>query len=398
MKKLGIAISLLLISIIAVPVFAQELPDNIRVRDEGRVITLSQNETIDSDFFAAGETVIISGTVTGDAYIAAGQVIIDGTIEGDLLVAGGNLQISGTVGQDVRAVGGQISVSGTVSRNLTLIGGNLDVTPAATLEGNIVLAGGNATLNTPLNGDLTAGVGNLTLGAPITGDVKVGTGQLTLTSAATIDGNLTYISEQEASLAPDATVSGTIDFIPSERISGLAGTRYENIGQAAQDSVRQLSNLFRLASLISALVVGFFFVHFFPNYSYQAITAIEEKPWLTLMVGLVGLIVTPVLAFIIALTVIGIPLSAILIALYAFALYFSKIIFAYWLGARLIHRLRRMAGPTVTLFVGLGLYYVLSSIAIIGPLVMLASLFWGLGALLLTDKDAYLTARITKIV
>ena len=46
----------------------------------GKTVILSKDQIIDHDYFAAGDTVTIDGTVNGDAYVAGGQVNINGVI------------------------------------------------------------------------------------------------------------------------------------------------------------------------------------------------------------------------------------------------------------------------------------------------------------------------------
>jgi hypothetical protein len=69
----------------------------------------------------------------------------------------------------------------------------------------------------------------------------------------------------------------------------------------------------------------------------------------------------------------------------------------YWLGARLLDRMGRSADKTITLFIGIGLYYALSAIAIVGPITIFTATIFGAGALLLTNQRAYLSGRKLKI-
>lgn len=362
-------------------------------------ITLSPDETIDGDYIGVGETVTISGTIDGDAYIAGGQVYIEGDVNGDLLVAGGQVFINGAVAQNVRAVGGQVSVSGSVGRNLTLIGGNLDLTSAAEIGGNLVIAGGNVTIATPIPGDIKIAAGNVVISETVTGNATISAGNIMMTPNAVIVGDLTYLSETEPRIAPDATVSGAITAksIPSVD-TGLEDLSLETIQTEVQNTLDRIFNIVFLLSFLASLIIGYLIVHFFPNFSYNAITTIEDQPGRSFVVGLGTVLLAPVLILLLLITVVGVPLGLITGAWYLIILYLAKIFFSYWLGARFIHRLRRMASPGVTLFVGLGIYYVLSSIAVIGPITIIAALIWGAGSIIMTEYDTYKTARITKIV
>lgn len=59
------------------------------VSESDREVVVPASEAIADDFYAAGETVTINGTVGGDAILAGEQLIINGAIEGDLIAASG---------------------------------------------------------------------------------------------------------------------------------------------------------------------------------------------------------------------------------------------------------------------------------------------------------------------
>ena len=58
-----------------------------------RKVILPVGEVHEGWYFAAGDEVLLEGTVNGDVYAAGGMVEIDGTINGDLIVAGGQVNV-----------------------------------------------------------------------------------------------------------------------------------------------------------------------------------------------------------------------------------------------------------------------------------------------------------------
>ncbi|NIO21626.1 MAG: hypothetical protein GTN76_13040, partial [Candidatus Aenigmarchaeota archaeon] len=48
------------------------------VESKGKNAVLPKGEVVDSDYFATGRSVTLSGTVKGDAYIAAGTIDFEG--------------------------------------------------------------------------------------------------------------------------------------------------------------------------------------------------------------------------------------------------------------------------------------------------------------------------------
>lgn len=404
MKKIGIVLSILILVIFAPVVFAQtDSPENTTnpsLRE--RFVTLISSAVEDADYFGTGETVIVSGTARSDAYLAGGQIIIDGTVDNDLLAAGGSITLNGTVGQDVRAAGGNLLISGTVGNNLTVAGGNIEITSDADIGNNLVITGGNVTIAAPIKGNITAAAGNITLANTVDGNVDVKVGQLTLAPKASIKGDLTYESPEAALISPEATVSGTItqQLPPAmEKMESLdvAGFKAQVMSRL-QEFWQRLTSIVFLFSFLNALVVGFLLVNFFPNFSYQAILTIEDRPWRSLLIGIIALIVTPLVLILSAVLLVGLSLAAVLAATFAIYLYIAKIIFSYWLGARFIQGLQRMAGPGVTLFVGMGIFYLLSVITYVGPVVRILSVLFGMGALLITIRDVYLRSRVKKLL
>jgi cytoskeletal protein CcmA (bactofilin family) len=393
MKKLGVITSIAILLFLSPVAFAQ---DSI---SKEAVVTLDAKTVHPGDYFAAGETVILAGTVKGDAYIVGGQIIIDGTIDGDLLVAGGTITVNGTIGQDLRLAGGNILIGGKITQNATLIGGNIHLTKDAKIGGNITTGSGNLTIAAPLKGNLYGGSGNLTLSNQIDGFVKIAAGHISLLPQTLIKGNLTYTSDQAPILTGNATVSGQIIKIDMPITVPKPDKNWrEVLEQRATEIKDTVTSAVFILGLINSLVLGFLIVYFFPNWSYRAILSIEESPWKTALIGLAGLILTPMLLVISLILIIGMSTSAVLTATYLSFLYLSRIIFGYWLGARFIQGLQRMAGPGVTLFVGLGLFYLLSTVTYFGSIITLISLIFGLGAILSASKDGYLSGRTHKSI
>jgi cytoskeletal protein CcmA (bactofilin family) len=399
MKKIGIVLSIVIFSFAVNKTYASDNASSSASKFQ--VVTLNGSQVVDHDYFAAGETVIISGTVKGDAYIAGGQVIIDGTIDGDLLVAGGTITVTGQVTQDIRALGGTILISGEVGRNLTLVGGNIDILPSAKIGGSLVLAGGNINLAAPITGDVHAVAGNLIVSNTVDGNFTAFVGQLTLTPKAQINGNLYYTSDADAVISPEATVGGILAHQFPKMETKMPALNLSNFRTVAPEKIKlaveRVTNTLFILSLLNSLVVGFLIVNFFPNFSYKTILSIEEHPWKTLGVGLMGLIIIPMIAVVGLVLIIGISLSAIIGTWFMLTVYLARIMFSYWLGARFIQGLHRMAGPSITFSVGIFLYYLLSAVTYVGPVIQILAFILGTGAILRSLRNTYINGRLTKV-
>lgn len=354
-------------------------------------MVLEAGEVVDRDYFAAAESVEISGTVNGDVYAAGGQVLIDGVVNGDVLVAGGTVNISGQVAEDVRAVGGQVSVSGDVGGNLSVGSGNLEIVEGANIAGNLVAGAGNVVLGAPIEGNVRVGAGNLTIANVVSGDLVAGVGSMRLTSNGQVDGDAVYWSDKDASIAKGATVSGTLmrKDPPKEFTKGVDDIK-KNF---ASGTFKGVKKGLRLAGFISALVVGLAMVLFLPKYLDKSSAVLKSRPWKALVAGLVALIVAPIILVLLMVTVVGIPLALILFSLYLIDLYVAKILVSFFVGGVVSQRFLGGAKRGWVMAVGLVVYALLRSIPKLGGLLALATVVFGLGAGLLSAKALLLPAK-----
>jgi cytoskeletal protein CcmA (bactofilin family) len=356
-----------------------------------RPVSVPAGQVVDRDHFAAGPLVEISGTVNGDLYAAGGQVLIDGRVNGDVLVAGGRVMLAGSVAQNVRVAGGHVSLGGTVGRNVTVFGGNVELTPAAVVTGSLVAAGGNIHLAAPVGGGAEIAAGSLILSNRVGGDVEAAVGSLRISSKADIKGRVVYLSQREASVDPGARIEGRLVRrstpalprpSPAKAFAVLAG----------------VGLVIMAVSFVSTLVLGLLSLRFLPRYHQAAVSTLRERPWISLGVGFVAAVVTPVVTAILFATVLGIPLALILMAAYPIVLYWGRIFTLHRLGDAICHLFRASPRPGWVFVLGVVVYYLLALIPVIGWVVMLGAVLSGLGAELIARKDVYIAAREQEIL
>lgn len=355
-------------------------------RDQ-KVVTIRSDEVIDRSFYLnAGDTVEISGTVNGDVLIAGGQLLIDGTINGDLLAAGGTINVSGDVSENIRVAGGQVTISGNVGRNLNVVGGSVEVTDSADIAGGVLIAAGNINLYAPVAGDVLVGVGNLTLANNVGGNVEAYVGTMRVSSNTQVAGDVTYYSEENASIDKGAQISGKITkkLPPSELV------------ETKDKDVEGFNYFAKTVSFLAALIVGLILIKLFPNFMKGA-SDLLTKTWLkSTGVGLLILIFVPIITLIMLITIVGIPLALIIGFLYLITLYLAKIFVAYTVG------LTFYKGDTNRLYLPfiltLLIYYVVTSIPFIGGLVSIVAHLAGIGVLYLSCRDYYDKAVKAKLL
>ncbi len=340
---------------------------------EHKVITLSSGEVHQGNYFAMGSTVEISGTVNGDVYVLAEQVVIDGVINGDLLCAGGSIDISGRVVHNCRLVAGQILLSGSVGNNVTAVAGNVQLLASGSIGGSLVATSGNIDLGSSIGSEVTVVASNLRLSSHLHEGLQGYVGQMRITSRAVIDGNLDYRSGSPAWIEPGALIKGAVTHHPSFVHELVKGTWIQ--GLLVGSKVLAI-----LMNFLYTFVIGVILIKMFPKNLEAALAVLKGHPFRSLSYGLMILVLLPLAALILLMTILGVPFALTLIAANVIGFYTAKVysIFAVsnWLFGKVGFRHNRLPG----FFLGTLLYFGLTAIPIFGTIVAFAAMLFGLGA------------------
>jgi len=297
----------------------------------GGSVVVGADETIDENLDAFGGSVVVRGTVEGDLNAFAGTVVVQGTVEGDVMAVGGTVQILGTVGGDVEASGGTVDVGegATVGGTLAAAGGTVAV--AGTVDGDARLAGETVTL-----------AETAVLGGELEYD-----GELVRADGATVEGAVTENSGIEVGPAPELTVP---------------------------------SGVFAVYGAIVTLLVGAFLLLVFPVFSADVARQVATEPLRTAGAGLLTTIAVPVALGLVAITIVGIPLSLAGSVAFGLLVWIGTVYGRYALGAWLLG-LADTENRWLALIVGVVVVAVLSFVPILDPLVRFAVFLLGFGAL-----------------
>lgn len=296
----------------------------------GGTVVVDADETIDDDLQAFGGTIAVRGTVDGDLQAFGGTVVVTGTVTGDVEAAGGTVQVLGDVGGDVDATGGTVDLG----------------------EGAVV------------NGTLSAAAGSVRVAGTVGEDARLA-GDVRLTESAVVSGDLRYDGDLDR--AEGATVEGSI-----ERDQSL------DVGPVGDVSVPQ--GAFTLYGVVVTFLLGAFLLVAFPAFSGRVAADVATDPLWTAGIGLAATVAIPVVLVLVALTIVGIPLT--LAGLLAFALlaWVGAVYGRYALGAWLLS-LTDYESRWLALVLGVVLVAVLRLVPVVDPLVRLVVFLLGFGAL-----------------
>ena len=388
----------------------------------GDQVIIGPDEVVDDDLYATANEIVVEGTVRGDLVAFGRSVIVDGTVEGDLIGAGQSVEIGGEVDDDVRIAGQALLLSegASVGDDLIAAAYSLQNEPESNVGGTLWYAGYQALLAGTVGEDLAGAANALTLGGEIGGDADVDVdGEeggaappafvpvpqvpiptvepgLTLTDSALIGGNLTYQSSTEAQIDPGARIEG--DVVREER------PVEEEEEEAARSPLTE-TVLDALGSLVALVLVGLLLVWIVPGWIRHRAYTVLDRPLASLGWGLLGLVAFPILGVVVLLVTILLAIvlglltlgglvaliivlgllaeAALVLALWVSTGYLAQIVVSFLAGVLLVEAIRpgRGRGRVLPLVVGLILYVVLRAIPVLGPLVGLAVVLLGLGAI-----------------
>lgn len=388
LRSLTLIIAVFLLA--AVPVFAKN-------PNKTTSVVLSSGETVDHDYFAAGDVVTLSGTVNGDAYVAGGTVTVNGTVTGDLFVAGGTVVINGTLGQDLRAVGGNVTVTSAVPGSVTVGGGNVTFTNAATIGGSVLAGAGTLDIAGTVGRGIMAGAGNVTLGNNVEGDVKIGAGVLSLMEGVQVDGNLTYWSDEEFVAGEGATVSGIVQRFdpPKSDVPAEWKGAQQDLGNRIARVFGGVFVAFKIASFIMTLVAGLILFSLMPNFTKNVVDTFSKKTLPSLGTGFITVVILPVAGFLLLVTLVGIPIGALLFSLMGAIVLVGHMYAGLSIGSVTLKWLNVETNRGLAYVVGLAMLFVISLIPFLGFVVKSVIELVAVGAIM-TNKIAVARAMREK--
>ncbi len=341
-------------------------------------VLLPANEVHQGWYFAAGDQVVIEGTINGDAYVAGGFVEVDGTINGDLLVAGGMVTVGGTVSDDIRAVGGTLQFNGKVGKNVSAAGGSVTIAKSAAINGSVLAACGNLEVVGTISRGAKIAAGDAGVSGTIKGNVDFAGGRFTALPGAKIGGNIeARVREKEHVEITEGTVLGTVKILTAER-----GQIRRILGYHAW---RFWSKILWACSL---LLTGLALIFVFPKQLIGIGSTIGHRPGTTLLWGIGGLILIPISFGVLFITIIGIPLGLLLLAIFLWLCYLSQLSLGVLVGHRLLGTEKKKGWNLFWGFaVGVLIVQALTFIPYVRFLVVVAGLVFGIGAILLVLKS-----------
>lgn len=344
------------------------LPLGLFAKEEiqDRQVNVATDQTINHNYYATGKNIEIYGTINGDLFLVGENIIIDSNnINGDVFLIAKKVEIKGNVKGNVRAiVSEKLNLNANIDRNVSFAGKYLSLANTNTINGHLSVWGEKIDLQGSLVGDLEGSIQTLVLNNSIGGSTNLYLWQVQnqnwqISDATKINGDVNYHALQEKTFFKPEQVGGNINFIKLNK--------HQN-----EKSIIELLWVMVL-KFFSLLVVGTVILYFFKSFFYSAITKVTAKSWQLPLWGLLFLVVGPLVLFLVALTIIGLPVAIIALVLWLIMLYIAQVMSAWLAGFWLKNKFFKEKNWTDLSILAFGIlvFIILNKIPVFGWLVLI---------------------------
>lgn len=388
-------------------------------------IVIGKDEVINHDLYLAGREIIVDGTVNGDLMAAGSTVVVNGTVTGDLWAGGNSVTVNGQVGDDLFAAAAAVTIGpqALIADDVFGFAASVETRAGSSIGGDLLIGAFQGLVSGTTAGDLRSGTARLRLEGPVEGDAWIAIDSadegytpmpmyfgpdtppmpsipagLTFGEHASIAGKLTYTSPAKVQIP--ASVATQVEHLlpPADQQVAKEVKRENEVSSWLFDSLRRL---------IALLIIGLLMARFLPQWIRKPAKELPERPWASLGVGFLALVLVPIallfalgviifaavlfgaltlkglVGFILGLGLPGLALAAILFVLVLS--YLPQLVVAFLGGRWIMSRVRPDETEPIywPLILGILILAILLAIPILGGLVEFIVILFGLGAIAL---------------
>ncbi|MGA9523660.1 MAG: hypothetical protein WBV82_19520 [Myxococcaceae bacterium] len=339
----------------------------VRTGDE---VVIRQGEVVGEDLYVFANRVEVEGVVEGDLLAFTSELDVPGRVTGDVMAIAGDIDITGQIGGSVRAGTGTLRIMGPVGEDVLAAAGEVELGRHATVGRDVIVSSGDMEVASEVEGDVRAAAGMLALDGMIHGDARVRANELSVGDDAEINGTLRHGSAQ-AEISQAARIGNVEKVELQRRARGPAAVGWFLLGW-----LRWAVGLFALGLIVRLL---------FPKFTRTVPETLQRSPWKSLGIGAAVLFVVPIAAmvlFVVGAFIGGWWIGLIALGVLSIAIAVSFPMVGLFVGDWLLtHVAKAHVRAILALLVGVVLLSLVIRLPIVGALVALATILFGLGAL-----------------
>ena len=364
----------LMASVAATTVLAADAP--VQLRKFGINVTIAAKG--EESLTAGAARLGVTGTVGLDAWLVGANVKVDAKIGRDLTVRAANVSAAGDIGGSVEASGADVKIDARIGTNLDIEAAEANISPKSTVGGEVTINAAEVTYGAANVGRVDIRAREINFDGASKGAVTLSATKVIIGPNARINGDLVVFSIGEPEISPSAIITGTTtrkSLFQSETMQPFTSQWLPMEAQIA------------LILGMSGLMAGIFFLLAGRTGLEESINTLVEHPAGSLGWGLGALVVVPVAAALLGISIVGIPLGICALLALPVLLLLGYAQAGFGLGERLFNSIGDplSGGTRVVLLlaglIGLGL---LSLIPYAGPFIAVIAALMGVGAVLKT--------------
>jgi len=235
-----------------------------------------------------------------------------------------------------------------------------------------------------------AGTGNLMLDGKVLGNLRAGSG--TISIKGSIAGNADIHTGDKFTFGDNAKIGGTLSYWAATESADFAQhaskveyhrvlvKHWAKLGVIGAFTGIALTLMFW--KWIGLLLLGMVLILLLPKYMPKVTEEIKKNYWASLWCGLLTVVLTPLLVFVLMMTVVGLPLGLFLLSVYILMLVMGAVAGSYHLGRALVRSDKTLWMQLGSLLVGTIIFGLLAFLPVIGWLAGLWIMLVGLGGML----------------
>ncbi len=342
-------------ALVATALFALILPRPaaaVERRSDAARLRIAQNETVHQSLIAQSDVVEIDGTVDGSVAIMARLAVVRGDIKGDLFSFAQETQIVGTVEGSVYGWTNALTLSGHVNQDVVV--GSSNVHLMGTVGRDVADFSGTL--------DVTGNVGR---------NLQAYVGSLTVSREARVGGDLeAHVKKpQDVSIETGASISGKTQISVGKKEPNKYATGHFYYWECIW--------------LAGALIIGLFLNWMAPGLLSAGLDT-GRSFLVSIAVGFLVLVATPIAAIIACFTLVGIPAAIVALLLWLISwIFMAKVFVGAALGRGLLRTRPTKTPFLLALLAGLVIVFIAVNLPYVGGWLSFLVVLVGLGLLAL---------------
>ncbi len=327
-------------------------------------------EEVDEKVYSeAGGEVNSRRRISHSYFLAGNQVLSNDEVAGFAAFAGNSVQFTGS-SEYAAIAGNSIVISGEIDKDLFVAANAVEITEEANVGRDIFGFGNTVLIKANLHGSVFISGNRLVLeNVTIDGDLNVGFDEIVIKGRSSVAGTFKY---------NDSAVISGLDELATGATETYSGSKNRNITFAATITDKII---FLLARLLATIIL----VSICIKFSKRLLSEFEAvNAWKDLALGLGLIIVIPLAAVFVMVTIIGLPLGIIGLAFYALFAYLSTSVTGGVIGEVLAKKVFKKEKLHILLkfTVGIVLIELLGMIPYAGSLITAIAVCFGFGYLI----------------